>query len=61
MMEVIYKEQSYRIMGCCFRGIQSAGLWLPGGGLSGVFGMEIEFTSQGIPFVPAIHDFSTAT
>ena len=50
MMEVIYKEESYRIMGCCFEVYKELGC----GFLEAVYqeSLEIEFTSQGIPFVP---------
>jgi GxxExxY protein len=50
MMEVIYKEESYRIMGSCFEVYRELGC----GFLEAVYQecLEIEFTSQGIPFVP---------
>ncbi|MBV8129858.1 MAG: GxxExxY protein [Planctomycetaceae bacterium] len=50
MMEVIYKEESYRIMGSCFEVYKELGC----GFLEAVYQecLEIEFTSQGIPFVP---------
>ena len=50
-MEVIYKEESYRIMGCCFEVYKELGC----GFLEAVYqegSLEIEFTSQWIPFVP---------
>lgn len=50
MMEVIYKEESYRIMGSCFEVYRELGC----GFLEAVYQecLEIEFTSQGIPFMP---------
>ena len=50
MMEVISKEESYRIMGSCFEVYRELGC----GFLEAVYQecLEIEFTSQGIPFVP---------
>jgi len=49
-MEIIYKEESYLIMGACFEVYRELGC----GFLEAVYQecLEIEFTSQGIPFVP---------
>jgi GxxExxY protein len=49
-MEVIYKEESYRIMGACFEVYKEKGC----GFLEAVYQecLQIEFELQGIPFVP---------
>ena len=51
-MEVIYKEESYRIMGACFEVHREMGC----GFLEAVYQecLEIEFGIQGIPFRPQI-------
>ena len=50
MMDIIYKEESYLIMGACFEVYRELGC----GFLEAVYQecLEIEFTGQGIPFVP---------
>lgn len=49
MSEVIYREESYRIMGACFEVYREKGC----GFLEAVFQecLELEFADQGIPFV----------
>jgi GxxExxY protein len=49
MTEVIYREESYRIMGACFEVYKEKG----GGFLEAVFQecLELELTDQQIPFV----------
>ena len=48
-MEIVYKEESYRIMGACFEVYNEKGC----GFLEAVYQecLEIEFEMQGIPFV----------
>ncbi len=50
MVEIIHKEESYRIMGACFEVYKRMGC----GFLEGVYQecLEMEFTEQRIPFVP---------
>jgi GxxExxY protein len=49
-MEIVYKEESYRIMGACFEVYKEMGR----GFLEPVYQecLEIEFAAQGIPFRP---------
>jgi len=49
-MEIVYKEESYRIMGACFEAYKEMGC----GFLEAVYQecLEMEFAAQGIPFVP---------
>jgi GxxExxY protein len=49
-MDIVYKEESYRIMGACFEVYKEKGC----GFLEAVYQecLEIEFGLQGIPFVP---------
>ena len=49
MTEIIYREESYRIMGACFEVYKEKGC----GFLEAVFQecLELEFGDQGIPFV----------
>ena len=49
-MDIIYKEESYLIMGACFEVYRELGC----GFLEAVYQecLEIEFTGRGIPFVP---------
>ncbi len=50
MADLIYKEESYKIMGACFEVYQTLGR----GFLEPVYQecLEIEFSDRGIPFVP---------
>jgi GxxExxY protein len=50
MMDIIYKEESYLIMGACFEVYRELGC----GFLEAEYQecLEIEFTGQVIPFVP---------
>jgi GxxExxY protein len=50
MAEIVYKAESYEIMGACFEVYQTLGR----GFLEPVYQvcLEIEFTYRGIPFVP---------
>jgi len=50
MNDIIYKEESYRIMGCCFEVYQEKGC----GFLEAVYQecLEIEFELQGVLFFP---------
>jgi GxxExxY protein len=52
MAEIIYKEESYRIMGACFEVYKEMGC----GFLEPVYQecLEIELASQGIPFRPQV-------
>lgn len=49
MTEIIYREESYRIIGACFEVYKEKGC----GFLEAVFQecLEVEFSDQGIPFV----------
>ncbi len=49
-MEIVYKEESYRIMGACFEVYKEMGC----GFLEAVYQecLALEFAAQGIPFVP---------
>lgn len=49
-MDIVYKEESYRIMRGLFRGVQGHGKWLPGPVYQEC--LEVELTAQGIEFVP---------
>jgi GxxExxY protein len=48
-MEIVYKEESYRIMGACFEVYKELGC----GFLEAVYqeSLELEFLAQGIPYV----------
>jgi GxxExxY protein len=52
MAEIVYKDESYRIMGACFEVYKEMGC----GFLEAVYQecLEIEFSSQGIPFRPQV-------
>ncbi len=56
-MEILYKEESYRIIGACFEVYKEMGC----GFLEAVYQecLEIEFATQGIPFVPVKDLFLT--
>jgi GxxExxY protein len=51
-MELIFKEESYRIMGACFEGYKEMGC----GFLEAVYQecLEFELADQGLPFKPQI-------
>jgi GxxExxY protein len=50
MAEILYKEESYEILGACFEVYRNMGC----GFLEAVYQecLELEFTERGIPFVP---------
>jgi GxxExxY protein len=52
MAEIVFKEESYRIMGACFEVYKEKGC----GFLEAVYQecLEIEFALQGVPFVPQL-------
>jgi len=51
-MELVYKEESYKIIGACFEVYKEMGC----GFLEAVYQecLEMEFTTQGIPFKPQV-------
>jgi GxxExxY protein len=51
-MEIVIKEESYRIMGACFEVYKETGC----GFLEGVYQecLEMEFAGQGLPFIPQV-------